>query len=153
MFAFEQSGDDGAYQLTGTHVNVGDVLTLTYYAVDSWAGATQAVSLLSAPTASSSFASSLMLATDTDALPGGNTSGPYQQFTLSYTVGAGQAGFVGVSLVTHDSGGGNNGGSFAQYDNFVLTNTPATPEPSTYALLLVGVGAFLFVRRFRASSV
>ena len=158
-FAFQDSDDsvpggsypgtnDGAYQITGTKVSAGDVLTLTWDAANSYQTPTQVVDILAAPSMSSAFSAASIMATSTsvpaDALPASATPGNYSLYTLTVTVPMADNGdFVGVSFSTT---GGTN--SFANYDNFTLTDA-VVPEPSSLALVLMGVGGLFLLNRVR----
>jgi len=144
-FAFQKAGDGlGAYQITDTTLNVGDQLTLTWYAGISFNFPTQTVHLLTADSLDASYASSTVLTPTTSSDL--TLTNAYKEYTLTYTVTAADAGkFVGVSFST---GGGTN--TYAQYDNFVLTDIPAeVPEPSTYALLFAGLVGLVLMQRLR----
>jgi hypothetical protein len=147
-FAFQDSDDGngtnlGAYQITSTTLNTGDQITLTWYAESSYQSPVQTVHLLDASSTGSSYASATIL-TPTNS-PSLTLTSTYVQYTLTYTATASDVGkFLGVSFATT---GATN--SFAQYDNFVLTDVASVPEPATYALLLAGLGGLLLIKRAR----
>ncbi len=150
-FAFQDSDDGsgangGAFQLTNTVLEAGDQITLTWYAVNTYNAPIQNVDLLEGSSPSASFASVSVLTPINN--PNLTLSGTYTEYTLEYTATAADDGkYLGVSFTTT---GAEN--SFAQYDNFVLTDvSAAVPEPSTCALLGAGLGCLIFIVRTRRS--
>jgi hypothetical protein len=169
-FAFEASTDyatnGGAYQISGTQAGANDTLTLTWWAANAYspaAGAPIQVVDLLASTDGSFTDSTILASTITGtgaqvsgyALPavttaGGGNGTAYQEYTLTTSVPVLDAGdFVGVSFGT--TGPANN--YYASYDSFTLTDSPVVPEPSSLALILVGVSGLFLMNRFRRSLV
>jgi hypothetical protein len=149
-FAFQDSDDSsgvnsnkGAFQITSTVLQAGDQVTLTWYAANTFGNPIQNVDLLSAGTTGASFNSASILTPSND--PVLTLGGTYAEYTLAYTATAADAGkYLGVSFSTT---GVNN--SFVQYDNFVVQDISETPEPATYALLLMGLSGVLAIGRVR----
>ena len=162
-----QSGSFGAFEqpttttatggsifnlVTSRPIAVGDVYTLTFYGRDTQTSASS--TLLASffyqtpPAAGATYAYTALGALGTPTtvtLPGNGAA--FAQFTISYTATAadGSAGDdIGIVLT-------NSGASYNGLDNFVLTVTPAVPEPSTYAMLAAGgLGGMMMFRRRRA---
>ena len=135
---YEQSSDDGAYQIVGTYqIHAGDLFTLTWWSQGEWNGSSsgpyagtnandpfQTVTLLRAAATNSPFSSTVRLTLQTNGMPGGT----WKQYTNTYTAVAGDVGsYVGVSFVTAKNSG-KSSGTFAAYDDFNLTVT-SIPYP------------------------
>lgn len=121
-----QTGQSGAYQMTTNVVHqAGEVITLTWWAVNSYnAGAAQ-VSLLGASSQSAAFGSTTALASRTDQLTG-VWYGTWTQYVLTYTASAGDVGkYLGaVFAFTNTTTGG-----WGNFDDFSMTITPPTAPP------------------------
>ena len=132
-FIFEQGSQPGAFQITGTTLNAGDQLSLTWYAYNSYQNPVQQVSLLSATSTSSSFTLATTLATASSTTAAYALTGAYQQYTLTYTATAADVGkYVGVSILNVGPGG-----TYINSDNFALADITAVPEPRTYGMSIV----------------
>jgi fibronectin type 3 domain-containing protein len=126
VVAYCDSGDSGAYQITGYQVQTGDQISLTWWAKSSYKHGTQVVQLLKAPSTSSAYSASTSLASSTAALNNTGDSGAFTQYTLNYTASAADAGqYLAVSF----KAGGINPGSYATFDNFGLTITSIPSAP------------------------
>ena len=87
------------------------------------------------------------------AASGTNTGSMFEQATFTQTL-------TGLNIVdgatfgfsfTYDRGASAGSGQSIGLDNFAMSAT-AIPEPSTYALLGLGVGALIWLRRRRAAA-
>jgi regulation of enolase protein 1 (concanavalin A-like superfamily) len=126
VFAYCDSGDSGAYQITGYQMKAGDQLTLTWWAKSTWGSAGQTVSLMSGTSTTSAFSTLTTLATSTAALNNTGAGGAYSQYTLTYTATSANAGnYVAVFFKTS----GTTGGSWAAFDNFSLGVADQLPSP------------------------
>jgi hypothetical protein len=134
--AYEMSGDNGAFQITGYTMNNGDQITLTWWATitsDPSPGGTnppeQVVGLISCPSSTpasgpAGFATCTPLAVTNNGL-----TGAYVQYTLNYTAGAGDVGkFVGCYFDTTNAYGFVSN-SFSGFDDFYLAVLPAGSKP------------------------
>ncbi|MGB7769060.1 MAG: beta-galactosidase GalA [Verrucomicrobiia bacterium] len=136
---YGQSSDDGAYQLVGNYlIQTGDQFTLTWWSQGEWNGTSsgpyagtnasdpkQTVTLLRATATNTAYASTVQLALQANGMPGGT----YTPYTLTYTAGAADAGkYIGVSFVTSKNSG-KTSGTWAAYDDFILTVTSIPPAP------------------------
>jgi CxxC motif-containing protein (DUF1111 family) len=118
VFAFCDSGDSGAYQITTYQMEAGNPVTLTWWAKSTWGSAGQVVTLSSATSTTSSFSSLTTLATSPTALNNTGNGGAYTPYTLAYTPSSADAGkYVTVSF----KAAGTAGGSWAAFDNFALS--------------------------------
>jgi hypothetical protein len=138
---YTQTGEGGAYQITGYQIHAGDSFTLTWYARGEWNGssstydgtgpndAQQTVTILSATTTSTDFASTTTLAGQTNGVPGGAS---WQPYTLTYhSVPADVGQYIGVSFITiRNSGSGT--GTWTGFDDFslILNGVPPSLTPS-----------------------
>ena len=149
FFIFEDGSNPGAFQITGTTLNAGDQLTLTWYAENSYGTPVQAVSLLSASSMSSAFTSATTLTTASgSAYALGARLGGYQEYTLTYTATAANAGqYVGVEIANTAAAG-----SFLNTDNYDLAIT-SVPEPGTSCVVVMGAGVALLVIRRRKQAL
>jgi regulation of enolase protein 1 (concanavalin A-like superfamily) len=133
--AYCKGSDSGAYQIVNYQINVGDTLTLTWWAEHSGGSgsSTQAVSLVSAAALNSAYASTTVLASTNNLLNGyGSSAGPWTQYTLTYQATAGDAGkYIGIYF--------NNAtaANWAGFDDFSLTVVPL-PLPSPWATTDIG---------------
>ena len=152
-FLFLQGGDPGAFQITGTTLTLGETITLTGYAADSYQAAgtavpTLTVGILTAASTTSTFGAATQSATQSVVLPAytaGMNPAPYSMFSLTYTAGAADVG-KDVGIFFNNAGATN---TFINTDNYVLAVTSAVPEPRTYGMVIMGVvgGALLVIRR------
>ena len=152
-FLFLQGGDPGAFQITGTTLTLGETITLTGYAADSYQGAgvavpTLTVGILTAGSTTATFSAATQSATQTVVLPAytaGANPAPYSMFSLTYTAGAADVG-KDVGIFFANAGVTN---TFINTDNYTLAiTTSAVPEPGTYGLVIMGaVAGFLVIRR------
>jgi CxxC motif-containing protein (DUF1111 family) len=118
VFAYCDSGDSGAYQITSYQMESGNPVTLTWWAKSTWGSSGQVVTLLGASSSTSSFSSLTTLATSTAALNNVGVGGAYTQYTLTYTPTAANAGqYLAVAFKT----AGTAGGSWAAFDAFSLS--------------------------------
>jgi len=140
--AFEQSSDDGAYQIAtaaGYTINTGDIITLTWLAEGTYNGTNttfsgtgssdpvQVVQLLTASSSSAAYSATTPVATLTQGLPG--TQAGWVQYSVTYTAQAADAGkYVGAAFTT-TTASGKISNSFAVYDNFYLSALPAGSKP------------------------
>jgi len=127
---YNQSSDDGAYQIAGNYqIQMGDQFTLTWWSQGEWNGTSssyagtnasdpfQTVTLLRAVATNTAFSSTVRLALQTNGMPGGT----WTPYTLTYTAGSADAGkYIGVSFVTAKNSG-KTSGTWAAYDDFNLT--------------------------------
>jgi hypothetical protein len=127
--AYEQSSDDGAYQISSYQIQSGDQITFTWWAHGTWNGTTnifdgtgpndpvQTVTFLSATTPGDDFASTSVLAVKTNGLPGG----PWIQYTLTYTntSPADVGKYIGIAFVT-SANSGKPAGSYSALDDFTM---------------------------------
>jgi hypothetical protein len=123
--AYCDQGDSGAYQIVNYQLQVGDQVTLSWWAKSSYNNAGQNVQLLSAAYPNSAYASLTQLAVSTAALNNTGNGGTYTQYTLNYTVTAGAAGkYPAVSFFSPGTPG-----SWAMFDDFNLSilSIPAAP--------------------------
>jgi hypothetical protein len=173
-FAFETSSDygtnGGAFQITTTQAAANDTLTLTWWAANAYSPAPgapiQAVDILASPdgfigdatvlastiTATGAQVSGYALQAVPTGVAGAGTGNgtEYQEYTLTATLPTTDAGdFIGVSFATTAAASNY----YALYDSFNLTDAAAVPEPSSVALLLVGVSGLFLMNRFRRSLV
>jgi PEP-CTERM motif len=77
---------------------------------------------------------------DSDGLAGGGISGGE---SASFTITGGFSGLAGIHVRSLAGG---------QSEGLVTTTTPPIPEPSTYALMLAGLGAVGFMARRRRQT-
>ncbi len=135
---------EGTFNLVTTRtIKTGDVYTLTFYAQDTGGSTGPVIASLFSETpanaAAGSYTPIATLATQSYPLLAQTGQNNFTQFTLTYTALAANAGSdIGINITN---------GSTITYDgvdNVVLT---VVPEPSTYALLALGVAGLLFVRR------
>ena len=121
--AYLQKGQSGAYQISTTVLQqVGEVVTLSWYARDSWQGGTAKVSLLGASSQDAAFGSTTTLASRTDVLDGTW----WTEYIVTYTAGAGDVGkFLGVAFQSANT----TTGGWTDYDDFSLTVTPPGLPP------------------------
>jgi fibronectin type 3 domain-containing protein len=125
---YEQSSDDGAYQIVGSYqIQTGDRFTLTWCSQGEWNGGNtfsgtgandplQTVMLLRADATNTAFASMVSLAVQTN----GMASGTWIQYTLTHTAAVADAGkYIGVSFATANNSG-KSSGTWAGYDDFNL---------------------------------
>jgi CxxC motif-containing protein (DUF1111 family) len=159
VFAFCDSGDSGAYQISGYQMKSGDQITLTWWANGTWGTPGQVVTLWSAASTTSSFGSLTPLATSTAAVIKNGIGGAYTEYTLTYTAQAGDAGnYVGVSF----KASGSAAGSWTAFDNFglsVTTNAPgavsashSTLSPSLVSLTANGTNTQVITVQARDAS-
>ena len=135
---YTQTGEGGAYQISGYQIQAGDSFTLTWYAQGLWNGtsgtydgtgpddAKQTVTFLSAATTGTAFGSTATLAAQANGVPGG---AGWQPYTLAYnSIPADVGQYVGVSFITaRNSGLGT--GTWTGFDDFTLTLLPAGTKP------------------------
>ena len=149
--AFEAPGTGIFNLVTSRPIATGDVYTLTFYgrstanpanvAADPLLASFYTQAVPAAGTAYGYAPISAALGANTETL---SNAAAFAQYTLTYTATAADAGKdIGISLT-------NNGNNYNGLDNFVLNVTPA-PEPSTYALMFVGMGGLVVVLRHRRS--
>ncbi len=129
--AYEDTGDGGAYQISGYQMVLGDQITLSWWALaTSTPVATnppvQDVGLISAVTTADAFNICTPLAVTTNAL-----TGSWVQYTINYTAQAADVGnYVGCYFyTTNDSAAGGATNTYAGYDDFLLEVLPAGSQP------------------------
>ena len=117
--AFCDGGDPGGYQIApGYQMQLGDTLTLTWWAKSTWQNAQQLVQLLSATATNTPYSSLTVLANRTGTLTGNANNAPYTPYLLTYVAGANDVGkYVAVSFSNPKSGGNN----WAAWDDFSLS--------------------------------
>lgn len=151
---WQPGGNSTAFNLVTTRpMALGDVYNLTWYGRFTGNGGAQAATLFSqlASTVGATYTyQPIATLTSLDQTNADNfVVNTFSQFSLTYTATAADVGNdIGLTY-------GNSGTAYIAADDFFLTVTPAAaaPEPSTYALLLAGLGGVSFVRRFRRDSV
>ena len=135
--AYEMSGDNGAFQISGYPMNNGDQITLTWWATvtsDPSTGNTnppeQVVGLISCASpfpanGPAGFATCSPLTVTNNGLTGG-----WVQYTMNYTAGPGDVGkYVGCYFDTSNAYGLVSN-SFSGFDDFYLAVLPAGSKPS-----------------------
>jgi len=135
--AYEMSGDDGAFQISGYTMNNGDLVSLTWWGLatsDPSTGNTnppeQVIGLVSCASqfpanGPAGFATCAPLAVTSNGL-----TGSWVQYTLNYTAGPGDVGkFVGCYFNTGNAFGLVTN-SFGGFDDFFLAVLPAGSKPS-----------------------
>jgi hypothetical protein len=83
---------------------------------------------------------------DSVTVAGSLVSGPSSYQSYSFNLGAG----TGSDTLTFN---GRNNPSYNTLDNVVVVQTAAVPEPASWALMILGVGAVGFGLRRRAHRV
>jgi beta-galactosidase len=126
--AFCKGSDSGAYQMLGYQMQAGDSITLTWWAEHTGgSGASgQIVSLLSGASQTAPYSSTTILSTTNGALNGyGSTSGPWTQYTLTYTAAAADAGnYIGIFF------NNNSTSNWSGFDDFSIS-VASLPYPPT----------------------
>ena len=154
-FLFLQGGDPGAFQITSTTLTLGETITLTGYAADSYQATGTAVpnltvGILTAASTTSTFSTATQSATQTVVLPiytAGANPAPYSMFSLTYTAGAADVG-KDVGIFFANAGATNTFINTDNYDLSITTPAGAVPEPGTSCLVIMGMaGALLVIRR------
>ena len=152
--------DSPAFNLASTYrIKAGDQFTLTWFAQSTGATlSSQTVTLFSQSAANSGASYTYLpvstLTTTTGKTGYGLTAG-FTQYTLTYTAVAADAGnSIGI---TFGNGGSatsptDTANTFVTADSFTL-GVVSVPEPSTYAVICVGIGGFMLVRRRRQRAV
>jgi hypothetical protein len=144
--AYLQKGQSGAYQISPTNITqAGEVITLSWWARDSWQGLTTKVSLLSASSQDAAFGSTTILASLTNVLDGSW----WTQYTINYTAVAGDVGKkIGVAIQT---AGPDTSGGWGNIDDISLVILPpdAAPiiitQPSSQTGYLAGQATFTVI--------
>ena len=118
VLVFAETGDSGAYQISGYQMQTGVPVTLTWWAKASAGAAGQSVSLLSAATPTTAFGSLTTLATSTATLNQTGNGGAFTQYSLNYTPTSGDAGkYLAVSF----KASATPATAWATFDNFALS--------------------------------
>ncbi len=159
--SYYKPGDTTAFNLVTTRpIALGDVFTLSWYARTDIAAApgVQTITLFTGTYTGSATYTYAGLTPATVATAAGatnptyslatSTTTDYQLFTLSYSATAADVGkYIGLT-----AGNAAAPNTFISMDDFNLSVTNV-PEPSTYAVALVGLGALAFVTRVRRAAV
>jgi hypothetical protein len=131
VLAYAKTGDSGAYQISDYQMQLGDPLTLTWWAKSSAGAAGQTVSLMSASNSTTAFSSLTTLATSTATLNQTGVGGAFTLYSLNYTpttndVGKYAAVFFAASATPTNA--------WASFDNFALT-----PQYNTMPMVTNGI--------------
>ncbi|HLP78238.1 MAG TPA: hypothetical protein VK327_15135 [Candidatus Paceibacterota bacterium] len=122
--AYLHRGQSGAYQITPTAMQLNYIITLSWWARDSWQGVTQRVSLLSATSPQDAFGSTTTLASVTNNLAGTG----WTQYSINYTVGAADVGkLIGIAFQTAEPA---TAAGWANLDDFSIAVTPPGVAPT-----------------------
>lgn len=143
QFAFYHAGEGGSFDLSNFTIRAGDQISL------SWYGRADTIYMGLFTSTNGGFTGSTPLAnTGIITQPTGTVAGQngYLPYNFAYTVQATDTvGPLGLVIFNPMTG-------YANVDDITLSVTRA-PEPSTYALMVAGLGGLMFVFRARRSMV
>jgi len=129
--AFCKGSDGGCYQLTSYPMQLGDLITITWWAEHTGGSGTssQIVHMISSPIANGPYANTTVLVSNTSALNGnGSSPGPWTEYSLTYTATTSDVGnYVGVFFNNATSS------NWAGFDDFNVSvvSVPNAPQGLT----------------------
>lgn len=120
--AFCKGGDPGGYQIApGYQMQLGDTVTLTWWAKSTYQNAQQTVQLFSAVGANSTYSSLTSLASLTGTLGGNANNAAYSQYALIYVAGTNDVGKYAAVSFSNPNASGSGGNNWAAWDDFTLS--------------------------------
>jgi hypothetical protein len=136
-FVFAETGDSGAYQISGYQMQTSNQLTLTWWAKASGGAAGQTVSLMSAASPTTPFSSLTTLASSRAMLYQTGSSNEYTQYLLTYTPTSADAGkYVAVFFAASTT----PASCWASFDNFALSVEGTSVANGVYSIANLNSG-------------
>jgi hypothetical protein len=143
VLAYCETGDPGAYQISGYQMQTGVPVTLTWWAKASAGAAGQTVSLMSAASPTTAFSSLTTLTNSTATLYQTGNGGAYTQYSLNYTPTSADAGNY---LAVFFAASATPASAWTTFDNFALTAQGSSVTNGIYNIVNLNSGLVVDVK-------